>query len=205
MIFSALFMGFSFIIYTSANSMTGIDPFMLFALLPKTWYTCVGGMDMFEITLITVGKLKEKFYLSAAAEYEKRIKGYCQFKLLELPETRLPDNPSPAEISAGLEKEADLILTKIPKGAWFCTLTPEGKLLSSEALADKLQEVKLSGKSSACFLIGSSFGMAQRIKDKADFKLSMSPMTFPHHLARVMVLEQLYRAEAIQSGSKYHK
>lgn len=160
---------------------------------------------MFEITLIAMGKLKEKFYLSAAAEYEKRMKGYCQFKLLELPESRLPDNPSPAEITAGLEKEADLILTKIPKGAWFCTLTPEGKMLSSEALADKLKDVKVSGKSSACFLIGSSFGIAQRIKDKADFKLSMSPMTFPHHLARIMVLEQLYRAEAIQAGSKYHK
>ena len=160
---------------------------------------------MFEITLIAMGKLKEKFYLSAAAEYEKRMKGYCQFKLLELPEVRLPDNPSPAEITASLEKEAELILTKIPKGAWFCTLTPEGKMLSSEALAEKLSSVKNAGKSSACFLIGSSFGMAQRIKDKADFKLSMSPMTFPHHLARIMVLEQLYRAEAIQAGSKYHK
>ena len=160
---------------------------------------------MFEITLIAMGKLKEKFYLSAAAEYEKRMKGYCQFKLLELPEVRLPDNPSPAEINAGLEKEADLILTKIPKGAWFCTLTPEGKMLSSEALAEKLADVKNAGKSSACFLIGSSFGIAPRIKAKADFKLSMSPMTFPHHLARVMVLEQLYRAESIQAGSKYHK
>ena len=160
---------------------------------------------MFDITLIAMGKLKEKFYLNAAAEYEKRMKGYCQFKLLELPEVRLPDNPSPAEIAAGLEKEADLILTKIPKGAWFCILTPEGKLLSSEALASKMQEIKLSGKSSACFLIGSSFGIAPRIKEKADFKLSMSPMTFPHHLARVMVLEQLYRAEAINAGSKYHK
>ena len=160
---------------------------------------------MFEITLIAMGKLKEKFYLSAASEYEKRMKGYCQFKLLELPEVRLPDNPSPAEIAAGLEKEADLILSKIPKGAWFCVLTPEGKLLSSEMLSDKLKDVKLSGKSSACFLIGSSFGIAPRIKEKSDFKLSMSPMTFPHHLARVMVLEQLYRAEAIQAGSKYHK
>jgi 23S rRNA (pseudouridine1915-N3)-methyltransferase len=160
---------------------------------------------MFEITLIAMGKLKEKFYLSAAAEYEKRMKGYCQFKLIELPEVRLPDNPSPAEITAGLDKEAEMILSKIPKGSWFCTLTPEGKLLSSEALAQKLSDVKNAGKSSACFLIGSSFGMAQKIKEKADFKLSMSPMTFPHHLARVMVLEQLYRAEAIQAGSKYHK
>lgn len=160
---------------------------------------------MFEITLIAIGKLKEKFYLSAAAEYEKRMKGYCNFKLIELPEVRLPEDPSPAEIAAGLEKEADLIFSKLPKGAWFCTLTPEGKLLRSEDLARKLKEVKLTGKSSACFLIGSSFGMAQRVKDRADFKLSMSPMTFPHHLARVMVLEQLYRAEAIQAGSKYHK
>ena len=160
---------------------------------------------MFEVTLIAMGKLKEKFYLSAAAEYEKRMKGFCRFQLIELPEVRLPEDPSPAEIAAGLEKEADLIFSKIPKGAWFCVFTPEGKLLSSEALADKLSEVKLSGKSSACFLIGSSFGMAPRVKAKADFKLSMSPMTFPHHLARVMVLEQLYRAEAIQAGSKYHK
>ena len=162
-------------------------------------------MAVFDVTLIAMGKLKEKFYLSAAAEYEKRMKGYCQFKILELPEVRLPEDPSPAEITAGLEKEADLILTKIPKGAWFCVLTPEGKMLSSEALADKLKDVKLSGKSSACFLIGSSFGMAQRIKDKADFKLSMSPMTFPHHLARVMVLEQVYRAFKINEGSSYHK
>ena len=160
---------------------------------------------MFDITLICTGKLKEKFYLSAAAEYEKRLKGYCNFHLIELPEVRLPETPSPAEISAGLEKEADSILTKIPKGCWFCVFTPEGKLLSSEAFADKLKEVKISGKSSVCFLIGSSFGMAPRIKQMADFKLSMSPMTFPHHLARIMVMEQIYRAEAIQAGSKYHK
>ena len=154
---------------------------------------------MFSVTIIAMGKLKEKFYLSAAAEYEKRLSGYCDFKLLELPEVR------PAEIQAGLEKEAELIFSKIPKGAWLCVLTPEGKLLSSEALAAKMKDVKLSGKSSACFLIGSSFGMSPRVKEKADFKLSMSPMTFPHHLARIMVLEQLYRAESIQAGSKYHK
>jgi len=160
---------------------------------------------MFEITLITVGKLKEKFYLSAADEYIKRLGGYCKFKLVELPESRLPDEPSAAEIAAGLEKEAELILTKIPKGSWFCVFTPEGNVISSEAFAVKLKEVKLSGKSSACFLIGSSFGMSPRLKEKANYKLSMGPMTFPHHLARIMALEQLYRAEAIQSGSKYHK
>ena len=160
---------------------------------------------MFDITLITMGKLKEKFYLSAAEEYAKRLKGYCRFQLLELPEYRLPEAPSPAEIAAGLDKEADTIIAKIPKGAWLCIFTPEGRTLSSKQFADKLKEVKLSGKSSVCFLIGSSFGISPRIKQMADFKLSMGPMTFPHHLARIMVLEQIYRAEAIQAGSKYHK
>lgn len=160
---------------------------------------------MFDITLITMGKLKEKFYLSAAEEYVKRLKGYCNFHLIELPEFRLPENPSPAEVSTGLDKEAEAIFSKIPKGAWFCIFTPEGKELSSEEFAAKLKEVKLSGKSCACFLIGSSFGISPAVKQKADFKLSMGPMTFPHHLARIMVLEQIYRAEAIQAGSKYHK
>ena len=160
---------------------------------------------MFEITLLAMGKLKEKFYLSAASEYEKRLKGYCKFSLIELPECRLPDNPSPAEIAAGLQKESELIFQRIPKGAWFCVFTPEGKTLSSESFADTLKKIKLDGKSSACFLIGSSFGMAPEVKQRADFKLSMGPMTFPHHLARIMVLEQIYRAEAIQAGSKYHK
>ncbi len=160
---------------------------------------------MFDITLIVMGKLKEKFYLAAAEEYAKRLKGYCNFHLVELPEYRLPEDPSPAEIATGLEKEAELIFAKIPKGAWFCPFTPEGKVISSEDFAKKLKDVKLSGKSSACFLIGSSFGMAPSVKARADFKLSMGSMTFPHHLARIMVMEQLYRAEAIQAGSKYHK
>ena len=160
---------------------------------------------MFEITLIAMGKLKESFYLSAASEYAKRLGGYCKFNLLELPEAKLPDDPSPGDIAAGLEKEADAILSKIPRGAWLCIFTPEGRELSSEEFAQRLRTVKNSGKSSACFLIGSSFGIAPRIKAQADFRLSMGRMTYPHHLARIMVLEQLYRAEAIQAGSKYHK
>ena len=160
---------------------------------------------MFSITLICMGKCKEKFYISASEEYGKRLGGYCQFKLLELPEHRLPDDPSPAEIAQGLAREAEAIRKAIPKGAWLCVLTPEGKLKSSQELADTLKSVKNSGKSSACFLIGSSFGMDESIKAQADCRLSMSKMTFPHHLARVMVLEQLYRAESIQAGSKYHK
>ena len=145
---------------------------------------------MFSITLICVGKLKEKFYLSASEEYAKRLRGYVDFSLIELPE---------------LAKEAELIRAKLPKGAWFCVLTPEGAQLSSEELAAALASVKGSGKSSACFLIGSSFGMDPSLKTMADKKLSMSKMTFPHHLARVMALEQLYRAESIQAGTKYHK
>ena len=147
---------------------------------------------MFRITLLTVGKLK-------------RLKSYCEFSLVELPETRLPDDPSAAQIAAGLSKEAELIVQKLPKGAWFCVLTPEGTELSSERLAQKLEEVKLSGRGAACFLIGSSFGIAPEIKKQADFRLSFGPMTFPHHLMRVMALEQLYRAQTILAGTKYHK
>ncbi len=165
----------------------------------------MGGWALFEITLICMGRLKEKFYTAAAAEYAKRLGGLCRFSLVELPECRLPEDPSPAEIAAGLEKEGTLILDRLPKGAWLCVFTPEGREMSSEAFAQKLGQIKCAGKSSACFLIGSSYGIAPRVKARADLLLSMGPMTFPHHLARVMALEQLYRAESIQAGSKYHK
>jgi len=157
------------------------------------------------ITLLTVGKLKEKFYLEAVKEYEKRLGAYCSLKIVELPEERLPENPSQGDISRALEKEAEEIFRNIPKGAWFCVFTPDGNILSSEELAEKMAEVKNAGKSSLCFLIGSSFGMAQRVKQQADFRLAMGKMTFPHHLFRVMALEQIYRAESIQAGSRYHK
>lgn len=160
---------------------------------------------MFTITLLTVGKLKEKFYMAAVEEYAKRLSAYCKFRLVELPESRLPENPNPSEIAAGLAAEAGKILAAVPKGAWFCVLTPEGTELSSEALADKLRTVKNEGKSAACFLIGSSFGMDPSVKKRADYRLSFGPMTFPHHLMRVMAMEQLYRAESIQAGTKYHK
>ena len=160
---------------------------------------------MASITVLTVGKLKEKFYLSACEEYLKRLKAYGGCTLIELPECRLPEDPSPAEIRAGLAKEAEEIKKRIPKGAWFCVCTPEGKGLSSEELAETFRQVKNNGKSNLCFLIGSSFGIDPSVKAMADFRLSMSKMTFPHHLFRVMLLEQIYRAEAIQAGSKYHK
>jgi len=160
---------------------------------------------MFKITVIATGKLKEKFYLQAVEEYQKRLSATCEFSLFELPEERLPEAPSPAQIQAALKKEAEAVKAKIPKGSYLVVCTPEGKLLSSEDLADKLKDVKNMGKSSLCVLIGSSFGLDAELKQQADFKLSFSKMTFPHHLFRVMLLEQLYRAESIQAGSRYHK
>ena len=138
---------------------------------------------MFSITLLCMGKLKEKFYTAAAEEYSKRLRAFADFRIVELPEYRLPDDPNETQIAQ----------------------TPEGRLLSSEELASALHGVKTGGRSAACFLIGSSFGIDPSIKAMADLKLSMSKMTFPHHLARVMALEQLYRAESIQAGTKYHK
>ena len=118
---------------------------------------------------------------------------------------KLPDSPSRAQIDAALKKEAEAVRQKLPKNGWLCVLTPEGKLLSSEELAKKFSAVRTGGKSDLVFLIGSSFGIDPELKAQGDFRLSMSPMTFPHHLARVMVLEQIYRAESILAGSKYHK
>ena len=160
---------------------------------------------MVNIQLLCVGKLKEKHFSAACAEYQKRLGAFCKLTVTELPEVRLPENPNETQILQGLSKEAEIIRAKVPKGSWLCILAPEGKLLSSEELAGKLSEIKKSGKSSVCFLIGSSFGVDAGLKRQADLLLSMSRMTFPHHLARVMALEQLYRAEAIQAGTKYHK
>ena len=157
------------------------------------------------VHLICVGKLKERFYIDAAAEYAKRLSAYCQFRLTELPEERLPPNPSQAQIDAALEKEAQAVRGKLPKGGGLVALCVEGELLSSEALAAKLERWPAEGVSTLTFLIGSSYGMHPTLKAQAQLRLSMSPMTFPHHLARVMLLEQLYRCFKIQEGSGYHK
>lgn len=160
---------------------------------------------MFQLRLICMGKLKETFYLEAAGEYARRLRAFCGFQLVELPEYRLPESPSPAQIARGLSEEASRIRARLPKGGFFCVFAPEGRQLTSPELAQTLAGVKASGKSCACFLIGSSFGVDAELKARADLLLSMSKMTFPHHLARVMALEQLYRAESIQAGTKYHK
>ena len=160
---------------------------------------------MRSVTLLTVGKLKEPFYRQACDEYVKRLGAFCKLNVIELPEERLPQNPSQAQIDAALEKEAAAVRAKLPAGAVLVALCVEGKLLSSEDLAARMARWAGSGKSGAVFLIGSSFGLAPSLKAQADLRLSMSPMTFPHHLARVMALEQIYRAFQINAGSPYHK
>ena len=160
---------------------------------------------MLRIQLVCVGKLKEDFYLQACSEYQKRLAPLCKLTVVELPEVRLPDSPSSAQIQAALAQEGGAILEKIPKGAVSVPLCVEGQLLSSLDLARTLERWSVGGVSSVSFLIGGSFGLSPSVKAGAALKLSMSPMTFPHHLARVMLLEQLYRAFQINAGSKYHK
>ena len=160
---------------------------------------------MLSVHLICVGKLKKKFYLEACAEYVKRLSGYCKLQVVELPEERLPQNPSQGQIDAALEKEADAIRAKLPPSASLVALCVEGKLRSSEEVARLLADWSQNSAKHLVFLIGGSYGLHPSIKAQAWVKLSMSPMTFPHHLARVMLLEQIYRGFKINEGSSYHK
>ena len=160
---------------------------------------------MLDVHILCVGKLKERFYTEAAAEYVKRLGGYCRLTLTELPEERLPKSPSRAQIDAALEKEAAAVRAKLPPNSSLVALCVEGKLRSSEELARLVADWSLSSAKHLVFLIGSSYGLHPSLKAQAWVKLSMSPMTFPHHLARVMLLEQVYRAFKINEGSDYHK
>lgn len=160
---------------------------------------------MVTVQLICVGKLKERFYQEAASEYQKRLSASCKLNLVELPEERLPASPSPAQIKAALDREGEAILAKLPRSGAVCALCVEGTPLSSQQLARRIQDWQNQGSSTLSFVIGGSFGLSPRVKEAAQLRLSMSPMTFPHHLARVMVLEQLYRAFQINQGSSYHK
>ena len=160
---------------------------------------------MLDVHILCVGKLKEKFYMEAAAEYVKRLGGYCRLTLTELPEERLPKSPSRAQIDAALEKEAAAIRAKLPPNSSLVALCVEGKLRSSEDLARMVADWSLGSAKHLVFLIGSSYGLHPSLKGQVWVKLSMSPMTFPHHLARVMLLEQVYRAFKINEGSDYHK
>ena len=158
---------------------------------------------MRNIHVICIGKLKEDYLRQAQAEYEKRLSGYGRIHITELPEQRLPEHPSETEIERALQAEGSEIARRC-KG-YIVALCIEGEMLSSPKLAQKLSQVALQGFSDVTFLIGSSFGLAEAVKQKAHLRISMSPMTFPHQLARIMLLEQLYRACSINHNGKYHK
>ena len=160
---------------------------------------------MLSIYLVCVGRLKERFYQDACAEYLKRLSPYCKLTLLELPEERLPQSPSQGQIDAALEKEGQAIRSKLPPNTSLVCLCVEGRLRSSEELASLVQTWEHNSAKHLAFVIGGSFGLAESLKAEAWVRLSMSPMTFPHHLARVMVQEQLDRAFKIKQASNYHK
>ncbi|MGN0608781.1 MAG: 23S rRNA (pseudouridine(1915)-N(3))-methyltransferase RlmH [Oscillospiraceae bacterium] len=161
---------------------------------------------MLNVNLITVGKLKESYLREACAEYKKRLQGFCKINIIELNESRLPDNPSEKEIKAALSAEGKAMLDILNgNNCYNITMCIEGKQLSSVKFAEKIEKISVEGKSTLNIVIGSSFGIADEIKAMSDMRLSMSEMTFPHQLARVMVLEQLYRAFQINGGGKYHK
>ena len=159
---------------------------------------------MMKITVIALASLKEKYLKDAAAEYIKRLRTYCDLKVIELDPIRLPEKASLAEISSALEREAELIAKKIPAGDFVIPLCIEGKQLSSEEFSGVLEQEMNIGRG-VTFIIGSSCGLADMVKCRADLRLSFSKMTFPHQLFRVMLLEQIYRAFKISRGEKYHK
>ena len=160
---------------------------------------------MLNIRILCVGKLKERFYAAAAAEYQKRLGAYCRLEIEELAESRLPAAPSPGEVEAALAKEAESLRLRIAPGSLVIALCIEGKELDSRQLSDFVELCAVNGKNRLCFLIGGSFGLDESLKAQADLCLSLSKLTFPHHLARIMLLEQLYRSFKIAEGSRYHK
>lgn len=160
---------------------------------------------MLNVMIICVGKLKEKFWTDACKEYAKRLKGFCSFSIIEVDEEKLPDTPSPAQIQNTLEKEGQRIIAKIPKNAKIISMCIEGKQKSSEKFAKEISDLALNGASTFAFIIGGSWGLSDNVKKLSAIRLSMSEMTFPHQLARVMLCEQIYRAFQIISNGKYHK
>lgn len=159
---------------------------------------------MVHVKLIALGTLKEAYLRDAAAEYEKRLGAFCRFELVQLKEERLSDDPSEGEIHKALEKEATAILAQIPPRAYCVAMCVEGKQLSSEELAEKMAAIEREA-GEVCFIIGSSYGMAPEVKARADLRLSVSKLTFPHQLMRVLLLEAIYRAFNIRKGTRYHK
>ena len=158
---------------------------------------------MITINIICIGKLKESYLRDAQAEYIKRLGAFCKLNVIELQESKLPNQPSDSQIVKCIEIEGQSILAKL-KG-YAMPMCIEGENLSSEVLAQKITDISLNGTSEISFVIGGSYGLSDDVKRNADFKLSMSRMTFPHQLARVMLLEQVYRSFQINANGKYHK
>ncbi len=160
---------------------------------------------MIGITIICLGKLKESYLKDASAEYIKRLSAFTKLSVIELTPEKLPDNPSEKQIENALQTEGRKIIEKIPKGAFVYTMCIEGKQRTSEQFSREIEEAATKGFSNIVFIIGSSFGLHDEIKRLSNERLSMSKMTFPHQVARIMLLEQIYRAVQISKGTKYHK
>lgn len=160
---------------------------------------------MLGVTIIALGKLKEKYLRDACDEYIKRLSTLCKLKIFELEPVKLGDNASQTEIDKSLEKEAKEIMSKIPQNSKVIAMCIEGKQMPSEKLSKFFENTAVAGTGDITFIIGSSYGLDESVKKRADLRLSMSEMTFPHQLARVMLLEQIYRAFMISNSSKYHK
>lgn len=158
---------------------------------------------MMTVNFVAMGKLKESYFREACAEYQKRLGAFAKVTVKEPEPVDLPQNPSPAQIEKALEREAEFI--RAQAAGFKVAMCVEGKTMSSEELASKLETLGNSGASTVSFIVGSSFGLADSLKRECGLRLSMSPMTFPHSLARVMLFEQVYRAFSIMNNSKYHK
>lgn len=164
-----------------------------------------GASGVLNLTVISVGTIKEKYLSDALAEYVKRLGAYAHVTMCQLKDERLPDNPSPAEIRGAVEREGKRILDALPKRAYVVALCIEGKQVSSEDFARRIEAAMGEGYSEIVFLIGGSDGLSDEVKRAAHWRLSFSPMTFPHQLMRVILCEQLYRAMNLLNGGKYHK
>lgn len=158
-----------------------------------------------KITLVTVGKIKERYFEDAIKEYSKRLGRYCRLEMIQVADEKTPDRAGTALENQIREKEGQRILSNIREGAFVVALAIEGRMLSSEELASKLQRLGVEGTSHIVFVIGGSLGLSGEVMRRADYALSFSPMTFPHQLMRVVLLEQIYRSFRIGAGEPYHK
>ncbi|MCR5004440.1 MAG: 23S rRNA (pseudouridine(1915)-N(3))-methyltransferase RlmH [Clostridiales bacterium] len=158
-----------------------------------------------KITLIACGRIKEKFYKDAVAEYAKRLSAYCTLNIIEVTDEKNKENMTAAETAQLLDKEAERIVAKIPEGAYVCALAIEGVARDSEGMARWLRDLTLHGVSHIAFIIGGSVGLSERVLQMSKEKISFSKLTFPHQLMRVIFLEQLYRWYKIERGEPYHK